>query len=67
MAGETLVQIIPGVLIGVYSAQKISIFLENVMSENFTKLVESFYGSTVGNIQSPVWLLSFRPESMVFI
>ena len=56
MAGETLVQIIPGVLIGVYSAQKISIFLENVMSENFTKLVESFYGSTVGNIQSPVWL-----------
>ena len=26
------------------------------MSENFTKLVESFYGSTVGNIQSPVWL-----------
>lgn len=26
------------------------------MSKNFTKLVESFYGSTIGNVQSPVWL-----------
>lgn len=26
------------------------------MSENFTKLVESFYGSTIGNVRSPVWL-----------
>ena len=26
------------------------------MSENFTKLVESFYGSTIGNVRSPVWM-----------
>lgn len=27
-----------------------------IMSGNFKKLVESFYGSTIGNVQSPVWL-----------
>lgn len=26
------------------------------MRGNFKKLVESFYGSTIGNVQSPVWL-----------
>lgn len=31
------------------------------MSENFTKLVESFFGSAGGNVNSPVWLCGLEP------
>lgn len=34
------------------------------MSENFTKLVESFFGSGVGNVNSPVWLCGLEQSGV---
>lgn len=55
----------------VYSAGETGISLENVMNENFTKLVESVFGSRVGDVNSPVWLCGLEqnrvycPETLI--
>lgn len=55
----------------VYSAGETGISLENVMNENFTKLVESVFGSMVGDVNSPVWLCGleqnrvYGPETLI--
>ena len=41
------------------------------MNENFTKLVESVFGSRVGDVNSPVWLCGleqnrvYGPETLI--